>query len=317
MVHSLRGMRSAGAWSALILGAMALSACAVDTGDEDVESDAEEITSGRCGGTSVTRTVRVKVMTINLRNDSDEWKRRFPLIAAEIDRLEPDIIGLQEIEIADDAAEHLNDLLAARGHAKYNLFQKRKPGIRGFFTGEGVGIMSRWPIVEKHHEDLPEMRVSVLARIKHPSGGFIDMTNTHLHHMGGAEADGIRLEEAKQTIDLVDRNDDCWPTFLTGDMNTTESSQALKQFVSAGFVDSYRKVHGAETATTGNTSPIVLREGAFTQNPRKRIDFVYGRSAGGRTVKPVESVVGLRNHDGKGFYPSDHLGVMTTFDVKL
>lgn len=310
-------MRSRGAWVALVLGALSLSACAVDAGDEDVESDAEEITTGRCAGTTAKTTARVKVMTINLRNDSDEWKRRFPLIAAEIDRLEPDVIGLQEVEIADDAAEHLNDLLAARGHARYHLTQKRKPGIRGFFTGEGIGIMSRWPIVETHHEDLPEMRVSLLARIKHPSGGFLDMTNTHLHHQGGAEADAIRLEEAKQTIDLVNRNDDCWPTFLTGDMNTTEASPALKQFVSAGFVDSYRKVHGARTAETGNTSPIVLREGAFAQSPRKRIDFVYGRSAGGRTVKAVDSVVGFRNHDAKGFYPSDHLGVMTTYDVKL
>lgn len=317
MVHLPVAMRSGAAWAALILGAAALSACTVDTGDEEVASDAEEITSGRCAGTTSRTTVRVKVMTINLRNDSDEWERRFPLIAAEIDRLEPDIIGLQEIEIADDAAEHLNDLLAARGHARYHLHQKRKPGFRGFFTGEGVGIMSRWPIVETHHEDLPEMRISVLARVKHPSGGFIDMMNTHLHQKGGAEADGIRLEEARQTVDLANRNDDCWPTFLTGDMNTVESSAALKHFVSAGFVDSYRKVHGAATAETGNTSPIVLREGAFAQNPRRRIDFVYGRSAGGRTVTPVESVVGFRNHDANGFYPSDHLGVMTTYDVKL
>lgn len=310
-------MRSGGAWAASILGALVLSACAVDTGDEDVGSDAEEITSGRCGGTTSSSTARVKVMTINLRNDSDEWKRRFPLIAAEIDRLDPDIIGLQEVEIGVDAAEHLNDLLAARGHGRYHLHQKRKPGFRGFFTGEGIGVMSRWPIVETHHEDLPEMRISVLARVKHPSGGYIDMVNTHLHQKGGAKADAIRLEEAKQTVDLVNRNDDCWPTFLTGDMNTGETSAALKHFVSAGFVDSYRKVHGAETAQTGSTSPIVLREGAFEQDPRRRIDFVYGRSAGGRTAKPVESVVGFRNHDGKGFYPSDHLGVMTTFEVKL
>ena len=78
-------------------------------------------------------------MTLNLRHDSDDWKRRFPLIADEIVRLDPDIIGLQEIEIADDQAEYLNDLISRRGHAKYKLHQRRKPGLRGFFTGEGVG----------------------------------------------------------------------------------------------------------------------------------------------------------------------------------
>lgn len=310
-------MTKRGAWAALVLGALCLSACAVDAGDEDTDSDAEEIVTGRCSGTKASRTVRVKVLTMNLRNDSDEYKRRFELIADEIVRLDPDVIGLQEVEIGAGAGDRLNDLIAKRGHAKYRLYQKRKPGIRGFFTGEGVAVMSRWPIVEKHHEDLPEMRVSVLARIQHPSGGYIDMTNTHLHHKGGAEADAIRLEEARQTVDLVDRNDDCWPAFLTGDMNTGETSAALKQLVSAGFVDSFRRVHRGETNEIGATSPIVLREGAFAQSPRRRIDFVYGRSAGGRSVTPVDAVVGFRNHDAKGFYPSDHLGVMTTFDVRL
>lgn len=300
----------------MVLGGLVLAGCAVDADDEEVETDAEEITSGRCAGTSAASTVRVKVLTMNLRNDSDEWKRRFELIADEIERIDPDVIGLQEIEIGAGAGDHLNDLLAKRGHVKYALFQKRKPGIRGWFTGEGIGVMSRWPIVEKHHEDLPEMRVSVLARVKHPSGGYFDLANTHLHHQGGAEAEAIRVEEMKQTLDLVDRNDDCWPTFLTGDMNTGETSQTLKDVVAAGFVDSYRKVHGAQTNETGSTSPIVLREGA-AQNPRRRIDFVYGRSAGGRTVEPLSSEVRFRNHDAKGFYPSDHLGVVTTFDVKL
>lgn len=111
--------------------------CVTDTdSEEDVETDAEAIAAARCGGVSASRTVRVKVMSINLRHDSDDWKRRFPLIADEIVRLDPDIIGLQEIEIADDQADYLNDLLARRGHAKYEIHQKRKSGFRGFFTGE-------------------------------------------------------------------------------------------------------------------------------------------------------------------------------------
>jgi endonuclease/exonuclease/phosphatase family metal-dependent hydrolase len=310
-------MRRTFVWVAAALAALTVSACATDIEEDDAESQAEAIASARCGGVSASRTVRVKVMTLNLRHDSDDWKRRFPLIADDIVRLDPDVIGLQEIEIADDQADYLNDLIAKRGHAKYQIHQRRKPGIRGWFTGEGVGIMSRWEITEKTHEDLPEMRTSVRTRVKHPSGKFIDFANTHLHAGGGADGDAIRAEQAKQVVSLVDRDDDCWPTFISGDMNANETSAALANFRGAGFVDSFKKVHGAETSTIGNTSSVVLQEGAFTQNPKRRIDFILGRSAGARSLVPVESVVCLKNHDAKGFYPSDHFGVMTTYEVKL
>lgn len=305
----------------LLAFASILPACAVDASDgedqDPIEETSQDVAAGRCANATAKTTAKLKVMTVNLRHDSDQWERRFPLIADEIDRLDPDIIGVQEVEIAKDQADKLNDLLEKRGHKKYNLYTKRKSGFLGFFGGEGIAIMSRWPIVEKHFEDTGEMRVSIIARIKHPSGGFIDFANTHLDHGGGAAGDANRDDQAKQTLDLVGRNDDCFPTFLTGDMNATESSPALKRFKSAGFGDSYRDVHGAETEKTGNTAMIKLADGAFTQNPNRRIDFVMGRSAGQRTVKPLESLVCFKNHDAKGFYPSDHLGVMTTYEVKL
>lgn len=299
--------------------ALATTGCVgeADEGDEAVASDGQEVVTGRCASARASRTVKLKVMTVNLRHDSDDWKRRFPLIADEIVRLDPDVIGLQEIEIADDQADALNDLIAKRGHAKYQIHQKRKSGFQGYFTGEGVGIMSRWKMTEKNHEDLGEMRISVRARLAHPSGGFIDMVNTHLHTGSGEEADANRLDQAKQTVNLADRNDDCWPTFITGDMNAGETSPAMKYIVQQGFVDSFKKVHGAETSKIGKTSSVVLKDGAFEQSPKRRIDFVFGRAAGARTVVPTASGVYFKNHDAKGFYPSDHFGVMTTYDVKL
>ena len=118
-------------------------------------------------------------------------------------------------------------------------------------------------------------------------------------------------------VDLANRNDDCWPAIITGDMNASETSPTLKNFVAAGFVDSYKKVHGDATAQTGNTSTVVLGDGKFEQNPRRRIDFVLGRGAGRRTATPTASVVGFKNHDARGMYPSDHFGVMTTYEMKL
>ena len=61
----------------------------------------------------------------------------------------------------------------------------------------------------------------------------------------------------------------------------------------------------------GPTSPIKLVEGAV-QAPKNRIDFVFAKGAG---IAPTTSEVRFKNHDAKGFYPSDHLGVMTTFVI--
>jgi endonuclease/exonuclease/phosphatase family metal-dependent hydrolase len=286
--------------------------------DEMVGKDNAEISStGRCAATTATRTVTVKVMTINLRNNSDDWHRRFPLIADEIVRVNPDVIGLQEIEIGDHAGEYLNDLIAARGHGRYALYQRRKPGFLAYFTGEGIGIMSRWTMVETDHQDLPYSRTSLYARLRHPSGGYIDMMNTHLENAGDANGEAVRIEQAKETIDLANRNDACWPTFFTGDMNARDTNPSVKSYVTAGFADSYKTFHPADADVIGKTVPIVLRDGAFVQNPISRIDFVFSRSAGSRTIKPLDSTVVFKNHDALGFYPSDHYGVVTTFEVRL
>jgi endonuclease/exonuclease/phosphatase family metal-dependent hydrolase len=269
-----------------------------------------------CAQVKTTVSEVVKVMTMNVRHDADQWERRFPLIADEIVRLDPDLIGMQEVELRDDQADRLNELIAQRGHARYQVFAKMRSGIVGFFTGEGVAVLSRWPIIDKREQAMEDARVSLRARVKHPSGAEIDVVATHLHHLAGAEADQMRLRQAKVTADLANREAGCRPTFLVGDMNSVDSSEAIAHFASGGFVDSYRAVHGDRTSPAGRTAMITLQEGAFEQAPKRRIDYVFGRSSGPRTVKATDSVVCFKNHDDKGFYPSDHYGVMTTFELR-
>jgi endonuclease/exonuclease/phosphatase family metal-dependent hydrolase len=135
--------------------------------------------------------------------------------------------------------------------------------------------------------------------------------------MSGDAADAMRLRQMTATTKFIEQHDDCHPTFLVGDMNTGPDSKPIGQLVTQGFVDSYRDKHGPETPKNGNTAMIRLEEGSAEQTPRRRIDFVFGLPAGARVLSVVDSVVGFRNHDAKGFYPSDHLGVMTTWSAGL
>lgn len=287
-------------------------------GAESAESAESAVTDpGRCAGVAVRDRRSLRVMTINVRHHADEPQRRFPLIADEIVRLGPDVVGMQEVLITFRQAEWLVDLIVARGGPRYHLSQHYKPGILGFLLGEGVAVLSRWPVVESRAVDLGARRVAQLARVELPSGARLDVLNTHLENGGGAAREAVRLDQAERAIRFADDNDACNVAVFTGDLNATPASSAVKRLVAAGFADTYEAVHGAASAPGGNTCPVVLREGAFDQRPEVRIDFVLRKRAGARTARPVASVVAFANHDAEGFYPSDHFGVMTTFDGEL
>lgn len=291
--------------------------------------DAEEAVDAADATTYVESTLRcqdaafteqeeeVKVLTINLRHDVDAWERRFPLIADEIVRLAPDVVGLQEIRVSRGQAQRLNELIAARGVAPYTLYEETKAGIVGQVTGEGVGIMTRLPIEERGVEALGVGgRVAVFARLRTPGGGVLTVFNTHLHHEGGDE---VRLPQAQITTKFMREREGCGLSVLTGDMNANEDSATIRHFVASGLIDTYRDVHGDETPVTGNTTPIRLRDGGFEQNPNRRIDYVFQRPVvrfEGR-AQVIDSVVGFENHDDAGLYPSDHLGVMSTVRMKF
>src|SRR5688500_13301668 len=142
-----------------------------------------------CGDSSEPEPLAasIDVMTVNLRHDCDEWERRFPLIADEIVRLDPDLIGMQEIEITGvDQTRALLDLITERGGAAYQAYEELKWPPYGTLSGEGVGILSRFPIVETGVRDLLEGgRVVVWTRVELEAGYTVDFYNTHLESGGG------------------------------------------------------------------------------------------------------------------------------------
>jgi endonuclease/exonuclease/phosphatase family metal-dependent hydrolase len=258
----------------------------------------------------------ISIVTMNLRHDIDRWEERFPLIADEIVRLSPDVIGLQEIAIRANQSQKLNELIVARGMPAYNLYEHRKTGFAQV-NGEGVGIMTRFPIEESGFGDMiVGGRVIVHTRLRTPGGGQLTVFNTHLHNEG---EDDVRLPQAQFSTNYMREYEGCGLSVLTGDMNATEEQGTIQHFLASGLQDTYRFIHGDETKTIGNTVPIVLADGAFTQNPDHRIDFVFSRPVdrfAGRAT-PLESTVVFKNYGTTGLYPSDHLGVITKLKMKF
>lgn len=300
-------------FATLILTAFAIPACDEGTTESNAAPDggviegADGAPQERATDGAPPQVHTVGVMTINLRHDADQWQRRFTLIAEEIVRLEPDFIGFQEVEIWADQLPALEQLIAERGGPDYHAYQHLKTGWWAF-SGEGIAILSRYPIEQSDFAAMSEGRLVLWTRVALPGAGYLDVYNTHLHHQGGDE---VRLLQAQAVTEWMASHQTGHPTFLTGDMNAGPASQTMAHFAEAGLADSYLTIHGPDTGEAGHTWPIVLGDGAFEQSPRRRIDYVLSQQA-----EAIDSQVVLRNHDSNGYYPSDHLAVISYFELR-
>jgi len=265
--------------------------------------------------TEQENSVVLKVMSINLRHNSDYWEERFPLIADEIVRLAPDLIGMQEVEIGINQSRVLKRLISEKsgGALDYELYEHLKTG-GSFISGEGVSIFSRYPILKSDFADLEYGRPVLIARVKISGDLGVDLYNTHLHHRGGDE---VRLPQAEKIAAFIEKRDAGLITFLTGDLNSRPGSETISFIQSLGFIDSFRAVHPDEKSVPGFTSPVILSKDNAIQNPVHRIDYVYFKpGTAGRKITVLDSVVCFKNHNEEGLYPSDHLGVMSTFEIQ-
>jgi beta-glucosidase len=257
--------------------------------------------------------VELKIMTINLRHDVDCWEERFPLIADEIVMFRPDIIGMQEVEIGQDQQMVLDQLIRERASDLiYEIHHELKTGLAAI-SGEGIATFSRFPIVAKAVQDLSYGRPATLDRLRVSDDLELDFYNTHLHHEGG---DMVRKPQADLLMTFVAQNTSSNPAFLTGDMNAKDDSEAMAAIYGGGFADSFRDVFGEETSRAGNTVPIRLMKAPVTQNPVNRIDYVLSKASATWKITAKSSTVAFNRPGPSGLYPSDHLGVMTTFRIE-
>jgi endonuclease/exonuclease/phosphatase family metal-dependent hydrolase len=235
----------------------------------------------------------IRVATINLRHDADCWRERFELISAEIGAVAPDLIGMQEVEIAAEQAELLDADARGAGLA-YEVHQEAKTGL-AVVTGEGIAIFSRAPIVERSMLDLEYGRPAIIDRTEE-----LTFVNTHLHNTGGDEVRRPQMEAILRAIE-----GEAGPVILTGDLNARPDSETYLAAIAAGFRDA--------GANAGDTSPIVLVKSAtVAQSPSQRIDYILVRGP----IEVIDARLAFDRPAPNGLYPSDHLGLVATLRLE-
>lgn len=274
---------------------------------------------------------RLRVLTYNLLHDGP-WsgffengthlEERLDITIQELQRLQPDVIALQE---ASDSRKHGNvpqRIAEALGYQM--VFEPATQHISGIgfldrlITStigfkEGPAILSRYPIVASEVYDLPrcqrrmDPRILLRAEISAPDGP-IQVFSAHT-----AKGDDCQLTRVGE---LFREHRGAGRAILMGDLNTGEESSVLTEWQKEpGLIDVFR------TANPG------VSGGTFWQNIHvewptadRRVDFIF-LLTGSNGSSPVVHSSRLtfdqpgRLPNGDALWPSDHRGVYAEIEL--
>ncbi len=238
---------------------------------------------------------RVDVVTLNLWHDRDDWPRRQAVIEAELRRLDPDAILLQEV-LQDAALPNQAQALAQRLGYHWHFVSVDPPGrVRRY----GNAILTREPITQRGARALQpadDYRIAGWVRTT-VRGRPLDLYVVHLNF-----TDRSGATRARQIADLMAFVADTHgggPFIVGGDFNTDAASAELAP-LRRGLVDAYAQAHadadaGAEHVTL---NPVF--------NPPARIDAIYVRK-GAFGSPQARRILDRPTSDGR--WASDHFGV--------
>jgi endonuclease/exonuclease/phosphatase family metal-dependent hydrolase len=138
--------------------------------------------------------------------------------------------------------------------------------------------------------------------------------NTHLDH----ESESARQEGSKlirrRAEELADSLGDIPPIVVTGDFNSRPDSFTYRNFVAAGFADTYLAA-GNEDARDANTFHAIEGErfrDAHSEHGPRRIDWILLKDPRDRLRTESHEIVRDRD-ERKGLYPSDHYPALAEF----
>jgi endonuclease/exonuclease/phosphatase family metal-dependent hydrolase len=271
------------------------------------------------------RRTHLRFVTLNLWGENGPWEARLSQVGAELDRLAPDVVALQEVREAPGRVP--NQAAALAGPRGWHQIFVPSTGWGG--GHEGLALLSRFPIGEHDWRPLPhstetEGRIVLSARIDTDLGQIW----AHTTHLSYRENQGLEREEQVQVVDeVVAAHANDAPHVVMGDFNTVPESDEIRWLTGlctlggrrVNYQDAWAEANPGEpgyTWTHGND----YTERMHWLRRDRRLDYIF--------VTPVRrdrrgSILGAAlafvepqtSPGGERLYASDHFGVVA--DVRL
>jgi endonuclease/exonuclease/phosphatase family metal-dependent hydrolase len=269
----------------------------------------------------------IRVLTFNLLHggpvasvtgDGERLEDRLAIVVAELRRLQPDLIALQEASIGSRrghvALRLARELGYYAAHAstterifKYALLSRLAVGLIDF--SEGPAVLSRWPIVARDVVQLTRCgrplnsRVVLGVTVEAPNGP-LQVLSTH------SSGDACQLSHIEQ---VARERRTVLPSVLMGDFNASEADPPLAALKRA-FVDAFRAVNPDEPGFTD-----LQQTDAATATVSQRYDYIFvvpgARGPGAVLTSRVVLNAPRRYADGTMLWPSDHYGVLAELEL--
>lgn len=240
----------------------------------------------------------LSVVTLNLWHDKQDWPHRQALIVAELQRLSPDVILLQEV-LQDAALPNQAATLAERLGYRYRFFSVDPPDRARRY---GNAILTREePLASQETKLAPldDYRIAGNVRVR-IGGRLLSVYVSHLH--ATAEGGATRARQIDDVLAFVAATRGDAPVLIGGDFNTRADAPELKSLTDA-YDDAYAAAHPGVAVDAPERSTL----NTHTGHAPLRIDHVFFQRDAFRVV---EARIILDRADAVGAWPSDHYGVL-------
>jgi len=279
----------------------------IDAGDSG-QGDAADGDGGGDPGQPAT----FKVLTINLKHPLTgmaEALVRLQMVATVINQRRPDVVALQEVVQEGEDPSLVEQLAGLTGYEWFWQYTYTVP----LLFNEGIGILSRWPVVWTDSTTLPHLDLVIFtrqvigARVDSPHGE-IQLFCTHMT----TDSDEIKkADQALAVYEFIQASPSVRAGFLAGDLNAEPDTLAMRFFrgeaqhegVTGDLIDTWTAINPGQD---GFTIP--------SNGPDQRIDYIY-LIPGTQTSASVDSCEIIFSEQVDGLYASDHLGVLCSFSL--
>jgi endonuclease/exonuclease/phosphatase family metal-dependent hydrolase len=273
---------------------------------------------------------RFRVITLNIWNNSGPWTERVELIRHELRRLQPDVIGLQEVLRMQPGDRPSDNPESDQAVQIGDGFGYRVAHGTATDCGNGLlfgnALLSRFPIIEQENFALPgikteERRALLYALLETKSGSwpvFVTHLNWRLDH--GA----VRLKQVRFIVDkileVVPPDESKLPPILMGDFNAEPNSDEIRFLKGLHTLDE-RSVYFADAwecggdGSPGHTFDRRNCFAALAHEPPRRIDYIFVRGRDrqhrGEPLSTELVFSAPAQQDGREVWPSDHFGLLS------
>lgn len=278
----------------------------------------------------------LRVATINVWNKSGPWLSRLPLIRRELERLQPQIVGLQEVlrfkpdpaldlplSTSNDQATEIAEGLGF--HLAYGVASDWGNGLKF-----GNAVLSRYEIAAQQCFALPgvesgETRSLLYALCETPHGRlpvFVTHLNWKFHHGSVRQRQVAAIAEHVGRLAPIDGPH--LPPVLMGDFNAAPDADEIR-FLSGLCAIEGKTVYFADAWVFAGDGPGYTFDrhndyAVKAREPSRRIDYIFVRGPDRQfRGEPMHAELAFNAVDknaAERVWPSDHFGLFADLAIE-